>query len=382
MIIMKDVAEAAGVSLITVSRVINTPELVKEETRNKIEKAMKELGFLPNHAAKALAENNTRAIHLYVPRYMSISEPFMMQLIAGVSEVLSEAYYLFLIRRDLEFNQRCDGVIVMGIQMSEEDLIKDQLNVPLVLFGKSKLEVDCIDIDNYKGAVMLTEHMISKGHRKIGFLMLKTDQRFAYERFEGYKYALQKNNIAFDKQLVRYAEDLGQSGYEKSLELISQEKPSAIFCCNDLLAIGACRAIEKIYGRSAENIREHRHVTSLLNRVFTNDYGVVVKPSLTFEEGEHKTDSMYYSVQGVLENGVAPISFFPVVEDFIGEGGNLLWPESVVKNHTSFYKKNQKIDGYEAIGGLRFEDITLLQGERRAFIIVMGISETIEEMDS
>lgn len=251
---MKDVAEAAGVSLITVSRVINSPELVKEETRFRIEKAMKELGFLPNHAAKALAENNTRAIHLYVPRYMSISEPFMMQLIAGVSEVLSEAYYLFLIRRDLEFNQRCDGVIVMGIQMSEEDVIKDKLNVPFVLFGKSKLEVDCIDIDNFQGAVMMTEHMIAKGHKKIGFVMLKTDQRFAYERMQGYIHAMKKHNLDFDENLIRYADDLGQSGYEKSMELITQEKPSAVFCCNDLLAIGACRAIEKLHLNIPEDI--------------------------------------------------------------------------------------------------------------------------------
>jgi DNA-binding LacI/PurR family transcriptional regulator len=246
MTIMKDVADAAGVSLITVSRVINAPELVKEETRLKIEKAMRELGFLPNHAAKALAENNTRAIHLYVPRYMSISEPFMMQLIAGVSEVLSEAYYLFLIRRDLEFNQRCDGVIVMGIQMWEEDVIKDKFNVPVVLFGKTKLDLDCVDIDNFQGAIMMTEHMIEMGHKKIGFVMLKTDQRFAFERFEGYKYALKKHNLNYDEKLVRYAEDLGNSGYEKSLELISQEKPTSVFCCNDLLAIGACRAIEKL----------------------------------------------------------------------------------------------------------------------------------------
>jgi DNA-binding LacI/PurR family transcriptional regulator len=88
MVTMKDVARASGVSMITVSRVINNPELVAEATRLKVEQAMGELGFLPNHAAKALAENNTRTIHLYVPRFMGLSEPFMMNLIAGVSEEL------------------------------------------------------------------------------------------------------------------------------------------------------------------------------------------------------------------------------------------------------------------------------------------------------
>lgn len=246
MITMKDIAKAAGVSMITVSRVINSPELVKEDTRIKIESYMKELGFLPNHAAKALAENSTRAIHLYIPRYMGISDPFIMNLLAGVSEELSNAYYLSLIRRDLEFNQRCDGVIVMGLNFNEEKIIKDKLDVPFVLFGKTDLEVDCIDIDNVEGAVMLTEKIISCGHKKIGFIMIKTDQRFAHERMEGYKKALKRNNLLVDESLIKYSENTEGDAYLKSMELLSEKKVTAIFCCNDLLALGTFRAAEKL----------------------------------------------------------------------------------------------------------------------------------------
>ena len=243
---MKDVAKASGVSLITVSRVINTPEIVAEDTRCKVEQAMSELGFLPNHAAKALAEKSTRTIHLYVPRNVVISEPFMMNLIAGVSEELSNAYYLFLIRRELVFNQRCDGVIVMGLDLHEENVFADKLSVPFVLFGKTDKEIDCVDVDNLKGAIMMTEHIISCGHERIGFLMLKTNQRYAYERLEGYKQGLKNKNIPFEEKLVRYVEYSEQDSYLKACELMTNEKPTAIFCCNDLFAIGSFRAAEKL----------------------------------------------------------------------------------------------------------------------------------------
>lgn len=243
---MKDVAKASGVSLITVSRVINTPQLVAEETRAKVETAMNRLGFLPNHAAKALAQKNTRTVHLYVPRFMGLSEPFMMNLIVGVSEELSNAYYMFLIRRDLEFNQRCDGVIVTGLALNEENIFSEKLGVPFVLFGKTDRDIDCIDIDNEKGAYAMTEHILSKGHRKIGFLMLNVNQRYAYERLGGYRRALEDKGLAFDKNLVRYANPTEQDAYEKACELFADGRTTALFCCNDLLAVGAFRAAEKL----------------------------------------------------------------------------------------------------------------------------------------
>ena len=246
MVTMKDVAKEAGVSIITVSRIINSPNIVKEATRIKVEAAMRKLNFYPNYAAKALAENSTRVIHLYIPRYIDISDPFVMPLIAGVSEELSDACYLFSIQRDLEFNRPCDGIIVMGLNLSEEKIIKDKVNVPFVLFGKTELDIDCIDVDNVKGEFMITEHMIKCGHEKIAFLGIETDLRFAKERFEGYKEALLLHNIKFDENLVKYSKDFSQDGYLKSLELLKQEKPTGILCCNDLLAIGAFRAANKL----------------------------------------------------------------------------------------------------------------------------------------
>ncbi|MBC8061827.1 MAG: cellobiose phosphorylase [Clostridiaceae bacterium] len=129
-----------------------------------------------------------------------------------------------------------------------------------------------------------------------------------------------------------------------------------------------------IYGRSADNIRDHRHVTSLLHKISTNKYGVIVKPTLSFDERGHKPNSIYYTVQAVEENGGAPLGFFPVEEDFIGEGGSLDWPEAVLKNSTNYCEKDNNIDGYEAIGAIKFESITLKPGETKSYIVILGIN--------
>ena len=251
---MKDVAKACGVSAITVSRVINTPDLVKEETRVKIEKAIKDLGFLQNYAAKALVQNNTGSIYLYIPRYLNISDPFIMHLVAGVSEALSEAEYLFQVKRDLDFTRRCDGVIVMGLERNEDKKINEKIKVPYVIFGQTDLNVDCIDIDNCRGAYMMTDYIISRGHTKIGFLKINEDKRFTFDRLEGYKKALDNNDIRFDESLVKSVANTESDGYEKTYELIKEEKPSAIFCSSDILAVGAFRAAKALGLQVPEDI--------------------------------------------------------------------------------------------------------------------------------
>lgn len=136
-----------------------------------------------------------------------------------------------------------------------------------------------------------------------------------------------------------------------------------------------------MYGRSADNIRDHRHVTSLLHRISTTEYGVVVKPTLSFDERGHKINSVIYSVQGAEGQGEAPIGFFPVVEDFIGEGGSFEWPEIVVKNLKNYAVKGESFEGFEAVGALRFKEILLDIGESKTYIVVMGISEDCTDIE-
>lgn len=127
-----------------------------------------------------------------------------------------------------------------------------------------------------------------------------------------------------------------------------------------------------IYGRSADNLRDHRHVTSLLHRITTEEDGVTVKPVLSFDERGHQKNEMSYGVYGREDNGEHPAGFYPVLEEFLGEGGSLLWPEAVAAGRAELYVAGSRIDGYEALGGIRFKKIKLEPGEEKSYFLVLS----------
>ena len=127
-----------------------------------------------------------------------------------------------------------------------------------------------------------------------------------------------------------------------------------------------------LYGRSADNLRDHRHVTSLLHRAVTNEKGVLVTPSLSFDERGHQKNQMTYYVCGMEEDGTAPVGFMPVVEDYIGEGGSFEAPLSVLRN-LPYDSCGRQYDGYEIVGALRFARVQLKPGEKRSYTIFIGV---------
>jgi len=128
-----------------------------------------------------------------------------------------------------------------------------------------------------------------------------------------------------------------------------------------------------IYGRSADNLRDHRHVTSLLHRTYCGTHGVLVRPSLSFDERGHQPNLVTYGVLGVEGDGTPPRGYFPVVQDFIGEGGSLDWPQAIVQEREPDFRAGMSADGYESIGGLCFRAVSLLPGENRSFVLIMAI---------
>lgn len=135
-----------------------------------------------------------------------------------------------------------------------------------------------------------------------------------------------------------------------------------------------------LYGRSADNIRDHRHVTALLHRIYTTKAGVMVNPSMSFDERGHQRNEMVYGVFGGNKNE-RPIGFYPVVEEFIGEGGNLENPGALYKKELALTKAGQEIDGYEALGGLCFAEKMLKPGERHSYVIAMAYGTDQEELE-
>lgn len=138
-----------------------------------------------------------------------------------------------------------------------------------------------------------------------------------------------------------------------------------------------------MYARSASNIRDHRHVTSLLHRTKTIKNGVVIYPTLTFDERGHNKNELFYAClakEVVGEEMVSPVGFCPVAEEFIGAGGNFENPYYVMTNTELPYGEEEYVNGYETIGAIRFADAELAPGETRTYIINLGYGKSEEEI--
>lgn len=129
-----------------------------------------------------------------------------------------------------------------------------------------------------------------------------------------------------------------------------------------------------IYGRSAENIRDHRHVTSLLHRAVTTEYGVHVTPTLSFDERGHQVNDTTYFVEGITEDGKAPVAFYPEQNAFVGKAGTLLRPEAVVRGLDGV-PASSKVDGQEICGAFRFEKKMLAPGESTEYTVLIGATK-------
>jgi cellobiose phosphorylase len=147
---------------------------------------------------------------------------------------------------------------------------------------------------------------------------------------------------------------------------------------NETITVEPVAAIP-LYGRSADNIRDHRNVTSLLHRIETTEYGVCLNPTLTFDERGHQKNTVVYGVFGSEEDGSAPVGFYPVVEEFIGEGGSFENPKAIFSGSAPV-SAGTKRNGYEALGGICFQKTSLAPGEERTYILILGYGSSIKQL--
>ena len=247
---LEDVATLAGVSTITVSRVINSPELVKPATREKVERALAELNYVQNPVARALASNKIGIIAVYIPASIDLTNPFVMHFVAGISEVLSNHVYSFLIRRELDNEHLCDGYIATGLLKDE---VKDiyqythERKRPLALFGHNdNPDIDCIDVDNVAGAQKVTDVLIQNGHRSIAMINVNEDKDYTVDRALGFSRALTAAGINPDGCPQLAANNNVEGGYAAMKSILAAHPDcTGVFCATDTLAIGAANAIVK-----------------------------------------------------------------------------------------------------------------------------------------
>ncbi len=250
-----DVARLAGVSTATVSRVINSPDSVREKTREKVLLAMVKCNYKYNALARGFVTKKSNTIGLIIP---TISNSVFAESTLGVQEyadqknikvILGNSYYKYSQEENLIKvlrESQVDGLIITTTNLKGEILksLVDEKFPFVLLFSTVKGgPVSAVGIDNYRGGYLATEHLISLGHKRIcvvagNFSM--TDRSF--HRWHGYKKCLRDNGILYDKELLvqtDYSLSGGRDSIKKLLALPSP--PTAVFCSNDYLALGAMK---------------------------------------------------------------------------------------------------------------------------------------------
>lgn len=262
-----DVAEEAGVSYSTVSRVINNYEFVKPSTRRRVQQAMKQLGYTPNQHARSLAGGHSQIIGLLVP---TLDNSYMGEIIRGIDEELAMVEYdlmLYTTHRNKGkesnyvktiTNGLVDGLllIVPLTPIAYLDALKVQ-NFPYVLIDQVDQENSSpvIDATNRQGAYDATRYLIALGHTRIGFVVGLRALSSAEQRLEGYKAALADSGIPYNPALVVEGDFLQPSGYTAAQELLAlPELPTAIFSSNDVMAFGVMDALRDRGLRIPEDI--------------------------------------------------------------------------------------------------------------------------------
>jgi LacI family transcriptional regulator len=253
---MKDVAERAGVSLITVSRVVNGTGYVHTETRAKVSAAIQELQYVPNQMASSLRSRQTRTSALLLP---TITNSFWTTIARGAEdEAEARGYNLFLCNTDYDpekerryfaavTRNRVDGIIIVPTPVSASGLHQLQARqMPLVLIAHKLdgVDVDVIRSDNFNGAAALTQSLIEAGWRRIAYVGGPSISSPGHDRLEGYRETLTENGIATDAALIKTGNADQVTGYRLVLELLdSGARPDALVIANSRLAIGALRAL-------------------------------------------------------------------------------------------------------------------------------------------
>lgn len=246
---IKDIARAAHVSAITVSRVLNDPGRVKAGTKRRVEKAMADMAYTPNMAARNLVSRRTGVIDVYIPESIDLSNPFAMHFVIGISEVLSAQMYSFLIRRSRDKEHLCDGYIVTGLLAGETNdfyAYAKKRNRPVALFGHTDIkEVDCVDVDNVLGAATAVRYLIQNNHKRVGMINVDEDKDYTVDRYRGFKKAMDEAGETIHPLLVVRANNSVNGGSAAVRELLKKGGFTALFCASDTLAIGAINAINE-----------------------------------------------------------------------------------------------------------------------------------------
>lgn len=253
---MLHVAEAAGVSVATVSAVVNGASVVSPVLKARVEKAIGDIGYKRNAIARSLKMGTTRTIGLTVA---DITNPFFTDVVSVIQEVLHRAgYAVMLCSNDEDVDTQDDQIRVLLDRMVDGLIIApagDDVNlkrilegtgVPVVLIDRmcDGVDTDAIILDNQRAVFDATTYLVHLGHHRVGYISGSLDTSTGRDRLAGYRDAIEAAGIPFSEDLVRFGNFREADAYKATMELLTlPDRPSALFSANNLMVIGVMKAI-------------------------------------------------------------------------------------------------------------------------------------------
>lgn len=266
---IRDIAEMAGVSVTTVSQILNNKgSRFSEKTRKKVLEIVNEHHYKPDYFASNVINRHSKTIGMIVP---DVTDFFFSKLIEGVESYLNPLGYVIMLcnsrhsqENETKYLQELMHRSVDGILFATPNLLPEEYsldsgfyqNVPIILIdrGLNNRDTGRLIVKEYEGAYKAVSLLIEKGHRKIGMLKETTGYYQLEERFNGYKHALKDAGIPFSGALVEPGDLTVQGGYMATKRLLRHRDVTAVFCGNDAMAIGCYQAIDEIGKSVPEDI--------------------------------------------------------------------------------------------------------------------------------
>jgi LacI family transcriptional regulator len=262
---MEQVAREAGVSLMTVSRVVNNRDGVSQATRERVQAIIERLGYRPSDIARGLVTRRTATIGLVVP---DVANPFFSEVARGAEHVAyEEGYNVFLCNTEEDTQRelgvlcsleekRVDGIVLCSPRLEEEQLEKALTRYPAAVLVNRRLAHDRVGvvlIEDEKGGQVATEHLLRAGHRAIGFLAGPLTSSSGQRRVAGFCTALGTASLHCNSDWIRHCSPTVEGGHKVAHELLdTYSYLTALVCFNDLVAVGALQACAEL-GRVVPN---------------------------------------------------------------------------------------------------------------------------------
>ncbi len=259
---LKDIADATGKSITTVSRALNDYDDVSEETKKLVNRVAKELGYTPNTWAQRLQKQHTETIGLVIPTFgPRFSDPFFSELLAGIGNRAAQLGYDMLVSTRAPGEEeraayqaaingrRVDGFVLVRTRRQDERVTcLQESDFPFVAFGRAedKLDFPFVDEDGTYGMKLVVRHLVDLGHERIACIAPPPELMFAHYRLQGFEAGLAEAGLQADDSLIMVGDLTQRGGYEQACKLLdSTSPPSAIAACNDLMAFGAMSAAQE-----------------------------------------------------------------------------------------------------------------------------------------